>query len=72
MNENDIVKKVSNSFFKDKFKLIYNLFGYSNLIKVEDTEKTIYIDKYNNNILLTKSFQIDNPNIKVSITPPDF
>lgn len=72
MNENDIVKKVSNSFFKDKFKLIYNLFGYSNLIKVEDTEKTIYIDKHNNNILLTKSFQIDNPNIKVSITPPDF
>ena len=72
MNENDIVKRVSNSFFKDKFKLIYNLFGYSNLVKVEDTEKTIYIDKHNNNILLTKSFQIDNPNIKVSITPPDF
>lgn len=71
MNENDFVKIVSNSFFKDKFKLIYNLFGYSNLIKVEDTEKTIYIDKHNNNILLTKSFQIDNPNIKVSITPPN-
>ena len=66
MSDNDIVKKVSNSlFFKDKFIMIYNLFGYSNLMKIEDTEKTVYIDKLNNNVLLTKSFQIDNPNIKV-------
>jgi hypothetical protein len=52
--------------------MIYNLFGYSNLMKIEDTEKTVYIDKLNNNVLLTKSFQVDNPNIKVSITPPNF
>lgn len=73
MSDNDIVNKVSNSlFFKDKFKLIYNLFGCSNLMKIEDTEKTVYIDKLNNNVLLTKSFQVDNPNIKVSITPSNF
>ena len=73
MNDNDIVNKVSNSlFFKDKFRMIYNLFGYSNLMKIEDTEKTVYIDKLNNNVLLTKSFQVDNPNMKVSITPPNF
>lgn len=73
MNDNDIVKKVSNSlFFKDKFEMFYNLFGCSNLMKIEDTEKTIYIDQHSNNVLLTKSFQLNNPNIKVSITPPNF
>jgi hypothetical protein len=69
MSENEFINKVTKSLFNDKFRLMYNLFGYPNLVKVEDKEKTIYIDKKNNNILLMKSFQLNNPNIKVSITP---
>ena len=67
MIEDDLIGKISSSLFNGRFFKIYNPFGYSNIMKAENTETTVYIDKNEGNVVFTKTLRKDSPNAKVSI-----